>query len=290
VSIEPGAPRSASETALSVARLRAIHQLRDDEPKILNDPVVVRLLGEETIRRIEEYDVARESALVRALRSHVVSRSRFAEDRLSEAVARGVSQYVMLGAGLDTFAYRQPAWTKDLRIFEVDHPASQAVKLRMLEAQGIATPPNARYVSADFEQPSSIAEALRARDFDLQSPAFVTCLGVLVYLEPPAVDGILTFVASLTPGSEFVATISAPQSELDEGGASARAKLAAAAAAVGEPWRTHLTADEFESRLRSLGFRAVFQPTVDEIADRYYQGRSDGFPAPRRASLAVALR
>lgn len=113
-----------SQTAADVAELRAAHQLIDNEPRILEDPVVLRLLGDACIAAIRSHPERFHMPRLQALRTHVVVRSRFAEDRLAAAVDRGIRQYVILGAGLDTFAYRQPAWAGGLRIFEVDQPAS----------------------------------------------------------------------------------------------------------------------------------------------------------------------
>ena len=282
------AARSASETALGVSRLRAIHQLRDGDPKILDDPVAPRLMEAADFDRIKAYDLANESALTRGLRAHVVMRSRFAEDQLRDSVGRGTSQYIVLGAGFDTFAYRQPAWARDLRVFEVDHAASQAAKRRLLTQQHVAIPPNVRFASADFDQPGAIAQALHAQGFDPSARAFVSCLGVLVYLTPTALDGVFAFMRSLALGSECVFTISAPVSELDADGRAAREALEKAAASVGEPWRTHLTFADVQSRLAV--FQDVVQPTADAIANRYFQGRTDGLRAPRRPTVVVAVR
>src|SRR5262249_22024613 len=148
-------------------------------------------------------------------RSHVVLRSRVAEDRLADAVARGVRQYVVLGAGFDTFAYRQPDWASGLRIFEVDHPESQAAKFAALASAGVTVPRNVTFVPVDFER-ESLAHALSAARFDAARPAFVSWLGVMVYVDAAAAASVFRMVASLPASSEIVFTF-APRRDPSEG-------------------------------------------------------------------------
>jgi methyltransferase (TIGR00027 family) len=173
--------RPASRTAMGVAVLRALHELYDGSPKILNDPVVALLLNSEVLRKAKADLSWLQDSRTTVLRSHVVLRSRYAEDCLHNAVVSGVQQYVILGSGFDTFAYRQPGWAARLRIFEVDHPASQRAKVDRLRSAGISLPPNLEFVSADFEM-ASLREILSRSDLDFRAPAFFSCLGVLVYL------------------------------------------------------------------------------------------------------------
>lgn len=221
--------RPASRSALEMAVLRALHQLCDSSPKILIDPVIPKLLDAGFLQKAAASPAWLSAPRMMALRSQVVLRSRYAEDCLREAADRGVRQYVMLGAGLDTFAYRQPDWAALLRIFEVDHPASQRVKLARLRSSGIATPPNLVMIGADFEA-SPLRDALSAGSLDFAAPAFFSCLGVLVYLPAEAAQSIFRLVASLPKLSEIVFTFS------QGGGVEA---IAEAAAAAGEPWRTY---------------------------------------------------
>jgi methyltransferase (TIGR00027 family) len=171
------AERDASLTARGVAALRAAHLLIDESPPILDDSVIVRLLGpvyESYIRaEVQRY----QSPPARGLRSHVVLRSRVAEDALRDAVARGIEQYVLLGAGLDTFGYRQPAWAAGLAIIEVDHPSSQADKRRLLEAADMVIPPNVTYADVDFER-ETLAQGLGRCGVSFERPAFFSWLGV----------------------------------------------------------------------------------------------------------------
>lgn len=142
-----------------------------------------------------------------ALRGHVLVRSAFAEERLYAAIARGVRQVVILGAGYDTFAYRQPASFEDVRIFEVDAPPTQAHKREMLARGGVPVPANVRFAPIDFER-SSLGDGLRAAGLDAAQPAIFTWLGVMVTRD--AAEGVLRFVGSLPHGSEIVFTFSLP--------------------------------------------------------------------------------
>jgi methyltransferase (TIGR00027 family) len=268
--------RISSTTALGVAMQRAAHQLLDGEPKVLDDSVVVRLLGEGAAERLRVDTDRYRSPEATALRAHVVLRSRWAEDRLALAVARGVRQYLVLGAGFDTFAYRQPAWARGLDIVEVDQPATQRGKAERLTRAGIAIPANVALVPVDFEV-ESLASGLARSRFDARTPTFVACLGVFMYLTAEAIDAVFRFVAALPPSSELVFTFA-----LTEAGGGA---LAARAAAVGEPWQTRLDVEQLRTELPGLGFAAVsfFEP---KEAARYFQGRRDGLAAPRRTSIA----
>jgi methyltransferase (TIGR00027 family) len=275
--------RQASGTAAGVALLRAAHQLIDGEPKILDDPVALRLLApgaaEAIVREAERLRMPRAAAL----RAHVLVRSRYAEDALEQAAARGVRQAVAIGAGLDTFAYRQPAWARELRIYEVDHPASRGDKLERLERAGIAMPPNVVHVAGDLEA-SGPGEALRAAGFDSARPAFVSALGVLMYLNLQTIDALFAWVASLATGSEMVFTFSPPAPRGD-----APDSLAARAAAVGEPWCARLDAGEIAAKLRALGVARVDFVSPEEIERRWFAGRTDGLPPPRAVRIAHAV-
>src|SRR5262249_22320665 len=157
--------------------LRAVHQLIDGQPKILDDAAVIPLLGSTIIDRVMSDPARLETPGARALRSHVVLRSRYAEDRLASAVERDVRQFLVLGAGFDTFAYRQPEWARDLQIFEVDQPASQQAKRARLEASGLAIPSNLTFVVADFEH-RTLHDILVDGGVDITKPAFISWLGV----------------------------------------------------------------------------------------------------------------
>jgi methyltransferase (TIGR00027 family) len=261
-----------------------VHQLYDGEPKILVDKPVLELLGSETLERIRERREEFQTPGAIALRAHVVLRSRFAEDRLAEAVARGVRQYVILGAGGDTFAYRQPAWASELAIFEVDHDASQTAKRARLAHAGVIVPPNVIFAPIDFER-TTLRDGLLANGVDLSAPVFFSWLGVTMYLTETAVDAVLRTVASLPPSTEIVFTYARQRApdEHREG-----PTLAERAAAVGEPWLTYFEPEPLEVKLRSFGFDNVHFLTVAAARDAYFRDRTDQLVVPARVSIVSA--
>jgi len=234
------------------------------------------------------------------LRSHVLLRSRYAEDCLSEAYARGVRQYILLGAGLDTYAWRQPLGLAQLRIFEVDHPATQEEKRQLLEKAGLAIPDNLQFIPTDFES-SSIGEALRRSSstsmdrptfmdrpspdhtspapagFDATLPCFISWLGVMVYLTMEAIDAVFDWLLTLPAGSEMVLTFT-PKRE--------SSALGDRAAALGEPWQTFFTPEELREKLLLRGCSSVHILEPQEAWQTYYARRTDGLPAPSHASIA----
>ncbi len=272
--------RPASRTALGVAALRAAHLLLDARPSILDDPVSLTLLDPGAREAIEGHAEHFQSAEARALRTHVVLRSRYAEDRLHAATVRGVRQLVVLGAGLDTFAYRQPVWAGDLRVFEVDQPASQHLKRERLARAGVPLPTNLTFVPIDFET-TGLAAGLQGSGFDPARPTFVSWLGVMTYLTPDAVEAVFRWVASLPASSELVFTFSQPRAH--------SSPLAERARALGEPWLTHVTPEQLTAQLLDLGFTRVELLTPEAAEARYLSGRADALPIPRRASTASAL-
>ena len=272
--------RGASRTALGVSAIRALHQTLDGEPKILDDRIAARLLGSDAHPQIKAHrERAGEPAEIN-LRARVLLRSRYSEERLAEAVARGVRQCVILGAGFDTFAYRQPELAKPLRIFEVDHRATQSEKRRRLEAAGIAIPDNVEFVDIDFET-VSLREGLKRSTLDFSAPTFFSCLGVLVYLTRQAAQAVFQLVATFPAGSEIVFTYAASGS-LD----SATAKRVRAA---GEPWQTQFEPKALENDLIALGFSTVSVLSAEQAARDYFRDRDDNLKAPERTGIATAL-
>jgi len=278
--------RAASRTAVGVALLRAMHQLHDASPKILDDPIVPRLLDEGMLRQAQENLEWHRNPRTAALRSHVVLRSRYAEDCLEQAVSSGVRQYVILGSGFDTFAYRQPAWAAPLRIFEVDHTVSQQAKLERLRSSSIPIPANLEFVSADFEL-SSLKDILARSFLNFRAPAFFSSLGVLVYLPQDSIKEIFQLVAAFPRNSELVFTFS--QAEHSDGDKGDGPSLAEEAAMVGEPWRSYHDRDTLRRELLEAGFSRVSFLSPEEAESLYYRDRSDGLPPPRRSSIARAV-
>jgi methyltransferase (TIGR00027 family) len=280
------AEQQASRTAQGVAFLRAVHQVMDSPPLILVDPVIVTLFGATGLQRMRDDPDRYQSPSARGLRAHVVLRSRFAEDRLEAAVKRGIMQYIVLGAGYDTFAYRQPEWAREIRVIEIDQPASQAAKREHLAAAGIAIPPNVTFADVDFER-ESLRQGLDRHGISTDVPTFFSWLGVTMYLTEDAVDAVLQTVAAFPAGSEIVFTFSPPREPRRPDQPPSLAELAAS---VGEPWLSYFEPEYLEQKLRGLGFHAIEFLTADQAASRYFRDRADELPAPRRTTIVSAIR
>ncbi len=275
--------RQASRTAIGVAMLRAAHQVLDGGPKVLDDTVIVSLLGPALMDRVrgeaERFDIPRSLAL----RAHVLLRSRFTEERLRLAVERGVTQLIVLGAGLDTFSLRQPDWARTLRIYEVDHPASQSVKRGMIGRAEIPMPHNVTFVPIDFEH-DTLQDGLARAGFDPAAMTFVSCLGVLVYLTRAAIDELFAFIARLPAGSECAFTFGGKQDEERPNETS----LAAMAAHAGEPWISTMEIDDVRAMLVRAGLPGPEQPSPEQILG-WLGDRTDQLRPPKRNAIASVV-
>lgn len=258
----------ASKTALRVAIRRAAHQLMED-PRILHDPVVMRLLGPGFERDLERasHKVARD------FRGFMAARSRYAEDLLAKAVAAGVEQYVVLGAGLDTFAYRNPH--RALHVFEVDFPATQEWKRAKLAEAKIAEPESLTFVPLDFEH-RTLAEGLDDAGFDAHRPAFFGWLGVVPYLTRAAFCATLEAIGRLPAGSGVCFDYALAPETLSPARRPVFEALAARVSKAGEPFRIFFTPRELESELRRAGFTCVEQTDSERLNELYFHGRADG--------------
>jgi methyltransferase (TIGR00027 family) len=263
-------PREPSRTAWGAARHRAVHQLIEGG-RILADPLAVAILGGDT------GDPANNALLNdrdnelsgRGIRFLIVARSALAEAKLAEAVAeRGVSQLVVLGAGFDTFAYRSP-FAERLRVFEVDHPATQAWKRERLAAMGIAEERWPTFAGVDFER-ESFAERLVEAGFDPARRTFVFWLGVSMYLTPEAIDATLAAVAGWPGGGEIVFDyVEPPRAGMSEQGLAARAALAERVAAAGEPFTAGVEPEALHARLGELGYAEIEDLGSPELAEHF---------------------
>jgi len=263
-------PKEPSRTAWGAARHRAVHQLLDGGA-VFTDSFAVPILGGEA-SELHADPLAPEDDShpgTRALRFFIAARSAYAEARLADAVAkRGVSQLVVLGAGFDTFALRNPFGT-GLRVFEVDHPATQAWKRERLAAIGVAVPEWLTFADVDFER-ESFAERLAATGFDPAQRSFVFWLGVSMYLTTDAVDATLASVAGWAGGGEIVFDYAEPPSpEMSEGARAARDALAQRVAAIGEPLIGLMEPDLLHSRLSELGYTRVEDLSGFDLAERF---------------------
>jgi methyltransferase (TIGR00027 family) len=262
-------PANPSRTALHVALRRAAHQIYDS-PVVFDDPLAVPVLGEIYAEELRRTPRRSDRPFSTGLRAFVVARSRYAEDSLKHAVKRGVSQYVLLGAGLDTFAYRNPY--AHLRVFEVDHPATQQWKRQLLQRNGISIPESVRYTPVDFEH-QSLADQLKEAGLDDQKPAFFGWLGVVPYLTVEAFRSTLHFIARQPAASGLVLDYGQPRAVLPLLEQLAHDSLASRVEKAGEPFQLFFTGEEMLSEL-SL-FRTVEDLGVAEINARYFSGRMD---------------
>jgi methyltransferase (TIGR00027 family) len=274
--------QNASRTALGTAYMRAAHQLLDSPPRILEDPLAVRLLGPAAVKRINETAQSYQTPARRALRAHVVLRSRFAEDQLAAAVHRGVTQYIILGAGFDTFVLRQPVWAQALRILEVDHEGTQIRKRAQLAAAALTMPDNAAFATIDFEH-ETLHDGLQRYQVSLDEPTFFSWLGVTMYLNEEAIDAVLMSVAAFPAESEIVLTFAPPPgdtpSPFDE-----------RAASLGEPWVSYFTTEAIEAKLRDASFSNVEFLSPSEAEARYFRDRPHDLPVPWRTNIVRAVR
>ena len=259
-----------SHTALRVALRRAAHQLYDS-PVVFSDPIAVPLLGARHREELERtrFHLAKPFSI--GMRAFLVARSRFAEDNLALAVAAGVKQYVLLGAGLDTFAYRNPF--PDLHVFEIDHPATQAWKRELLHENAIAIPENLTYVPVDFEK-QSLATELERDGFDMQAPAFFAWLGVVPYLTLDAFRSTAGFLSKRPAGSGLVLDYGQPRHVLPLREQQGRDSLAARVQQAGEPFQLFFTPEEIAAELAA--YSRIEDIGSEEIQARYFPERSDG--------------
>jgi len=255
--------------------MRAAHQLFD-HPKVFDDPIALKIVG--TKGESEIYSEMRRfktTRLHRYLRAIVVARSRFVEDELSIAVNRGVRQYVILGAGLDTFAYRNPYSTIGLKVFEVDHPSTQQWKLQQLHEANISLPDNLTFAPVDFET-QSLADQLQKAGFRADVPSFFSWLGVTMYLTREAMMATMKFVSSSTAAGsgimfDYVINPSS-QNWLHRLGFRL---VAYWLKCVGEPWVSFFDPDSLTTELKGIGYTQVEDMGPEEINTRCFSNRAD---------------
>jgi methyltransferase (TIGR00027 family) len=262
-----------SRTANRVALRRAAHQLVDDPPVFI-DPLAMSIVGSDAASELLATLSAEQALAARIPRAFMAVRSRYAEDQLGLAVERGVRQYVVLGAGLDTFAYRNPYRQARLRVFEVDHPATQAWKRELLSAAGISIPAELAFAPIDFER-QTLGHGLPSAGFDPAAPAFFSWLGVTPYLTLEAFTATLRFVLAMPPGSGVAFDYVVVRSALNPRERMALDALSARVAAAGEPFQLFFEPRDLVSELERTGFRHIEDLGPAELNARYFHGRSD---------------
>jgi methyltransferase (TIGR00027 family) len=268
-------PDEPSRTAVMVARQRAAHQLLD-HGSILNDPFAIKILGEDEKNVLQS---ANEHPFASIGRLFSAARSRIAEDGLSGAIERGVRQIVVLGAGLDTFALRNPHAAREIRVFEVDHPATQSWKRERLAEAQVVLPPWLIFVPVDFEL-DNLGDKLRGAGFEENSAAFFTWLGVVPYLTRDAIDSTLDYVGSI-PNSEVVFDYMEPPEAFSGEMRELAAERTAELEKLGERWASRLDPAGIAAILRSHGFCDIEDIDFQRIASRFgsaVQGLAHGQP------------
>jgi methyltransferase (TIGR00027 family) len=264
--------------------VRAAHQLLDDPP-VFADRLALAMIGEEARATLRSAPEKFQTPGSRHIRAFMAARSRCAEDELASAIKRGAKQYVVLGAGLDTYVYRNPSPTP--RVFEVDYPATQAWKRERLEAAGISIPSSVVFVPVDFEK-MSLSSALECAGFEPQQITFFSWLGVTPYLPSETAMATLTFIASMPSGSGVVFDYAVARASLNPVEQIAQDVLARRVARGGEPFQLFFEPEALAAMLRGVGFQEIEDLGPIEIDARYFRDRADGLRVS--AGLAHVLR
>lgn len=272
-------------TAIRVALWRALHVEADAPPHVFEDVIGLTLAAPESGWQ-NRPDM---SPFTRPFRASILARARFIEDLVEEQAARGVGQYVILGAGLDTFAQRRPALASRMVVFEIDQSGPQAWKRQRLVELGFGIPPFLRLVPVDFEAGDVWPERLTAAGFDTARPAIVASTGVSMYLTKEAVTATLCQIATFAPGSTFAMSFMLPIEMLDPDVRPGVERAAAGARAAGTPFLSFFTPEEMLTLAREAGFKGVQHVSAAALAERYFAGRSDGLRPPNNSEeLLVA--
>ena len=273
---------------LQTAVLRAAHQLLDEPPLVFDDPIAVDLVPEASREAILRDEPKYRSMVLSVRRAGVVLRSRFAEDRLAAAAGRGVRQYVIAAAGLDTFPWRQPDYARKMQIFVIDLPESLSVLQDCVRRRALPQPTNLTYVPVDLEQKELLAP-LVAAGFDLDLATFCSALGIVQFLTLDAVEALLAFGARLAKGSEIVFSFTPPDDELGERELSGVRESQGRTQTYGEPWLTRLRPVQLITRLTELGYSDIEPLTPDLANRRYFHQRTDGLASTSSGQMMAAI-
>jgi methyltransferase (TIGR00027 family) len=274
-------------TAVRVALWRALHVEVDPPPHVLEDEIGLKLVApDDGWRHRPDMD----PHFTSRFRASIVARARFIEDMVVERAGRGVGQYVILGAGLDSFAQRRPEIASSLKVFEVDQPGPQAWKRQRLIELGFGIPEWLRLVPVDFEAGDAWWQRLAAAGFESGQPAIVASTGVSMYLTKDAIAATLRQIAALAPGSMLAMTFLLPL-ELADSEVRPGLQLAEKGArASGTPFISFFTPTEMLALARGAGFREVQHVSAATLAQRYFAGRTDGLRPPNNSEeLLVAM-
>jgi methyltransferase (TIGR00027 family) len=273
-------------TAVRTALWRALHVELDSPPHVLEDVIGLKLVApDESWHKRPDM-----SAFTRPFRASIVARARFLEDLVAEQATRGISQYVILGAGLDTFAQRKPTLLSHIQLFEIDQPAMQEWKRQRLIELGFGIPPSLHLVPVNFESGDNWWEGLGASGFNTAKPAVVASTGVSMYLTKNAIMSTMRQVSTLAQGSTFVMSFLLPIELNDPEVRPGVERAAAGAKANGTPWLSFFTPGEILALAREAGFAKADHVSAVELAERYFANRTDGLCPPRNSEeLIVAM-
>ena len=273
-------------TAARVALWRALHVLSDAPPHVLEDEIGLKLLSPDADWR-SRGDM--DPQFTRPFRASIVARARFIEDLVVEQASHGVGQYVILGAGLDSFAQRRPEVASHLKVFEIDRPGPQAWKRQRLIELGFGVPDWQRFVPVDFEAGRSWREGLVSAGFDESQPAIVVSTGVSMYLSKEANSASLCEVAALASGSTLAMTFLLPLELADPEVRPGLEMAEKGARASGTPFVSFFTPAEIQDLAHDAGFDEARHVSAVDLTQRYFAGRTDGLRPPNNAEeLLVA--
>jgi methyltransferase (TIGR00027 family) len=275
---------SPSRTAVLAAVARGTHRFEEAPPWVLDDPFALVLVGRTWPETSELVSSLFPLEVLREARGFIAMRSRYAEDCLC---ARRFSQYVMLGAGLDSFAWRRPDLSRSLMIFEVDHAASQAWKLQRAKELALPIIDSHTFVSVDFEV-ESLHDRLKEAGLDWTAPTMFSWLAVAPYLTTEAIQATLRTIATAGSGSEIVFSYRSATSVLDDNGRKFFEIFSPLAAAAGEPLQPGWSVVDIERLIEGCGLKVAEHPTRAELTERYFGNRTDGLVPYSAESLVAA--
>jgi methyltransferase (TIGR00027 family) len=280
-------------TAVGAAFGRAAHVILDDPPYVFEDTLSIQLADEDVLRAAQMLGSDGRLAATRddpgaPWRGTFVGRARFVEDLVGDRLAMGANQYVILGAGLDTYAQRRPEVTSRLRIFEVDEPKTQRWKQDRLRDLAMPVPQHLRFVPLNFESGDSWVNAISMTGFDVTQASVVASTGVTQYISVDALTTTMREASELGPGTTFVCTFVLPVDLIDPDERELRSVTEARAAARGSPWISFYSPDELLSLARATGFEEVRHVSASELNERYFVARSDGLTAASGEHLITA--
>lgn len=275
-------------TAIRTALWRALHLEADASPPVFEDRIGLQLAAPEPGWQ-QRPDM---SEFTRPFRASILARARFVEDLLAEEMTKGVAQYVIMGAGLDTFFQRkiQPQTPPSLQVFEIDQPGPQAWKRERLQTLGFGTPPGLHLVPVDFEAGDDWWRQLQAAGFRADTPAFVASTGVSMYLTEEAIAATLRRIATLAPGSTLVMSFMLPLDMLAPDIRPGVERAAAGAKAAGTPFISFFTPDAMLALAQACSFREVEHVSAARLAERYFANRHDGLRPPDNAEELLVAR